>query len=111
MKAGTSQKMVLNMLSTASMVRLGRVYDNWMMRVSLSNQKLRQRGVRILQEVAGVSASSAEHALRQSGHDMPTAFVMLKTGNSAGAARARLKATQGNVRKAIGVRMTNERRV
>ena len=107
MKAGTSQKMVLNMLSTASMVRLGRVYDNWMMRVSLSNQKLRQRGVRILQEVARVSASSAEHALRQSGHDMPTAFVMLKTGNSAGAARARLKATQGNVRKAIGVRMTN----
>ena len=104
MKAGTSQKMVLNMLSTASMVRLGRVYDNWMMRVSLSNQKLRQRGVRILQEVAQVSASSAEHALRQSGHDMPIAFVMLKTGNSAGAARARLKATQGNVRQAIGVR-------
>jgi N-acetylmuramic acid 6-phosphate etherase len=104
MKAGTSQKMVLNMLSTASMVRLGRVYDNWMMRVSLSNQKLRERGVRILQEVAGVSSSSAEHALRQSGHDMATAFVMLKTGNSAGDARARLKATQGNVRKAIGVR-------
>ena len=104
MKAGTSQKMVLNMLSTASMVRLGRVYDNWMMRVSLSNQKLRERGVRILQEVAGVSPSSAEHALRQSGHDMATAFVMLKTGNSAGDARARLKATQGNVRKAIGVR-------
>ena len=104
MKAGTSQKMVLNMLSTASMVRLGRVYDNWMMRVSLSNQKLRERGVRILQEVAGVSSSSAEHALRQSGHDMATAFVILKTGNSAGDARARLKATQGNVRKAIGVR-------
>jgi N-acetylmuramic acid 6-phosphate etherase len=101
MKAGTSQKMVLNMLSTASMVRLGRVYDNWMMRVGLTNQKLRKRGTRILQEVTGVSVSAAEHALRQSKHDMPTAFVMLKTGASAADANKRLKATQGHLRQAI----------
>jgi N-acetylmuramic acid 6-phosphate etherase len=101
MKAGTSQKMVLNMLSTASMVRLGRVYDNWMMRVALTNQKLRKRGSRILQDVAGVSASTAEHALRLSGHDMPAAFVMLKTGASATDAKKRLTASHGHVRQAI----------
>jgi N-acetylmuramic acid 6-phosphate etherase len=101
MKAGTSQKMVLNMLSSASMVRLGRVYDNWMMRVSLTNQKLRERGSRILQEVAGVSASVAEHVLRQSGHNMPTAFVMLKTGASATDAKKRLAASRGHLRRAI----------
>jgi N-acetylmuramic acid 6-phosphate etherase len=101
MKAGTSQKMVLNMLSSASMVRLGRVYDNWMMRVSLTNRKLRERGSRILQEVAGVSASVAEHVLRQSGHNMPTAFVMLKTGASATDAKKRLAASRGHLRRAI----------
>jgi N-acetylmuramic acid 6-phosphate etherase len=101
MKAGTSQKMVLNMLSSASMVRLGRVYDNWMMRVSLTNQKLRERGSRILQEAAGVSASVAEHVLRQSGHNMPTAFVMLKTGASATDAKKRLAASRGHLRRAI----------
>ena len=101
MKAGTSQKMVLNMLSTASMVRLGRVYDNWMMRVALTNQKLRKRGSRILQEAAGVSASTAEHVLRQSGHNMATAFVMLKTGESATDAKKRLTVSQGHLRRAI----------
>ena len=101
MKAGTSQKMVLNMLSTAAMVRLGRVYDNWMMRVALTNRKLRQRGSRILQEVAGVSASTAEHALRLSGHDMPAAFVMLKTGASAADAKKWLTASHGHLRQAI----------
>jgi N-acetylmuramic acid 6-phosphate etherase len=104
MKAGTSQKMVLNMLSTASMVRLGRVYDNWMMRVSLTNQKLRRRGSRILQEAAGVSPSTAEHVLRQSGHSMPAAFVMLKSGVSAADAKKRLAASQGHLRQAIQMR-------
>jgi N-acetylmuramic acid 6-phosphate etherase len=101
MKAGTSQKMVLNMLSTTAMVRLGRVYDNWMMRVALTNQKLRRRGSRILQEVTAASASTVEHALRQSGHEMPVAFVMLKTGASAADAKRRLTASQGHLRKAI----------
>ena len=101
MKAGTSQKMVLNMLSTASMVRLGRVYDNWMMHVAFTNQKLRERGAKILEAAAGVNASAAEHALRQSGHDLATAFVMARTGEDASVARKRLKATGGNVRQAI----------
>jgi N-acetylmuramic acid 6-phosphate etherase len=101
MKAGTAQKMVLNMLSTAAMVRLGRVYENWMVHVALTNQKLRRRGARILEEAAGVSLSTAEHALRQAGHNLPSALVMLKTGVSARDARQRLAAAGGNVRQAL----------
>ena len=101
LKAGTAQKMVLNLLSTASMVRLGRVYENWMVHVALTNQKLRRRGARILEEAAGVSLSAAEHALRQSGHNLPVALVMLKTGASAPDARRRLAETSGNVREAL----------
>ncbi len=101
LKAGTAQKMVLNLLSTAAMVRLGRVYENWMVHVALTNQKLRRRGARILEEAAGVSLSAAEHALRQSGHNLPVALVMLKTGASAPDARRRLAETSGNVREAL----------
>jgi N-acetylmuramic acid 6-phosphate etherase len=101
MKAGTSKKMVLNLLSTTTMVRLGRVYDNWMIYVTLTNQKLLRRGERILKEAAGVSASTAAHALSQSGHDLPAALVMLKTGTNAGAARKLLASAGGNVRRAL----------
>jgi N-acetylmuramic acid 6-phosphate etherase len=101
MKAGTAQKLVLNMLSTASMVRLGRTYENWMMHMRLTNQKLRRRGAQILQEAAGVSASQAEHALRQAKHELPAAFVMLKTCSSASEARHSLAKSRGNVREAL----------
>jgi N-acetylmuramic acid 6-phosphate etherase len=101
LKAGTAQKMVLNMLSTAAMVRIGRVYENWMVHVALTNQKLRRRGRRILEEAAGVSPSSAEHALRQAGHNLPAALVMLKTGASLRDSRRALAAAQGNVRQAL----------
>ena len=101
MKAGTSQKMVLNLLSTTTMVRLGRVYDNWMIYVALTNQKLLRRGERILREAAGVSASTAAHALRQSGHDLPAALLMLKTNTSANVARRLLASAAGNVRRAL----------
>lgn len=101
LKAGTAQKMVLNMLSTASMVRLGRVYDNWMIHLALTNGKLRQRGVQILREITGAKASAAEHALRQAGHNLPAAIVMLKTGASAQEARRLVSASGGNVRQAI----------
>jgi N-acetylmuramic acid 6-phosphate etherase len=101
MKAGTAQKMVLNMLSTTAMVRLGRVYENWMIYVALTNQKLHRRGTRILTEAAGVSASKAAHALRQTGHDLPAALVMLKTGANAVAARRSLRKSGGNARQAL----------
>jgi N-acetylmuramic acid 6-phosphate etherase len=101
LKAGTAQKMVLNLLSTASMARLGRVYENWMIYVAQTNQKLQQRGARILQEAAGVGASIATHALRQSGHNLPAALLMLKTGASAVAARKSLANANGSVRQAL----------
>jgi len=102
LKAGTAQKLVLNLLSTTAMTRLGRVYENWMVSVALTNHKLRARGERILQEAAGVSATRARHALRQAGHNLPAALVMLKTGASAQEARRFLARAQGNVRAAIG---------
>jgi N-acetylmuramic acid 6-phosphate etherase len=104
LKAGTAQKMVLNLLSTTSMARLGRVYENWMIYVRLTNQKLRRRGARILEEAAGVSPSAAQHALRQAGHDLPAAFVMLMTGAGAREAVRALAETGGNVRRALAAR-------
>jgi N-acetylmuramic acid 6-phosphate etherase len=101
LKAGTAQKMVLNLLSTGAMVRLGRVYENWMVHVALTNRKLRRRGARILEEVAGVSLSVAEHALRQADHDLPAALVMLKTGAKLQEARGALAAAGGNVREVL----------
>jgi N-acetylmuramic acid 6-phosphate etherase len=101
LKAGTAQKMVLNLLSTGSMVRLGRVYENWMVYVALTNQKLRQRGARILQEASGATVSAAEQAQRQSQHDLPVALVMLKTSADASEARRRLQQSGGHLRQAL----------
>lgn len=101
LKAGTAQKMVLNLLSTASMVRLGRVYENWMVYVALTNQKLRQRGARILQEASGATVSAAQQTLRQSQHNLPVALVMLKTGINVRDARQCLQQSGGNVRQAL----------
>jgi N-acetylmuramic acid 6-phosphate etherase len=101
MKAGTAQKMVLNMLSTASMIRLGRVYDNWMIGVALTNRKLQARGLRILAEASGATVAEATRALRQSGHTMHVALIMLKTGVSAREAQHILRAEGGNVHKAL----------
>jgi N-acetylmuramic acid 6-phosphate etherase len=101
MKAGTAQKLVLNMLSTAAMVRLGRVYDNWMIGVALTNQKLQARGLRILMEATGATVAEATRALRQSGHKMDVALTMLKSGVTAGQAQRQLRDAGGNVRRAI----------
>ncbi len=101
MKAGTAQKMVLNMLSTTAMIRLGRVYGNWMMGVALTNRKLQSRGLRILREASGASVADATRALRQSEHRMDVAFVMLKTGASARDAKNRLRNAKGNLREAL----------
>jgi len=102
LKAGTSQKMVLNMLSTAVMARLGHVYENLMIDAVLTNEKLHGRAVRILMEASGASVSRAEDALRVAGHSMRAGLVMLKLGVSAGAARKKLAAAQGNLRTALG---------
>ena len=101
MKAGTAHKLVLNMLSTASMVRLGYVYDNWMVNVAQSNEKLRRRALRILQQAAGLDASSAEHVLRQAEHDLRVAIIAAKTGLNVQQAKRTLERANGNVRSAI----------
>jgi N-acetylmuramic acid 6-phosphate etherase len=102
LKAGTAQKMVLNMLSTAAMARLGHVYENLMIDVKASNQKVSDRIVRILAEASGRNVSASEHALRQAGHNMRVALVMLKVGISAPGAKARLARKNGDLRKALG---------
>jgi N-acetylmuramic acid 6-phosphate etherase len=104
MKAGTAQKTVLNTLSTAALVRLGRVYNNWMVDVALSNRKLRGRGLRILREATGAGESQAARALAQSGGKMRVALVMLKTGAAAAEARRRLRRAGGDLRRALGER-------
>jgi N-acetylmuramic acid 6-phosphate etherase len=101
MKAGTAQKMVLNMLSSASMIRMGRVYDNWMIGVALTNRKLQSRGLRILAEASGATVEEATHALRQSGHRMDVALIMLKKDLSAQEAKRRLGQAHGNVHNAL----------
>jgi N-acetylmuramic acid 6-phosphate etherase len=101
MKAGTAQKLVLNMLSTGTMVRMGRVYDNWMIGVALTNRKLQARGLRILVDASGATVAEATHALRQSGHNMGAALLMLKAGVNAREAHRRLRTTKGSVRDAL----------
>lgn len=102
MKAGTAQKMVLNMLSTATMARVGHVYENLMIDVVLTNEKVAKRALRILAEASGKSVSAAEHALRAAGHNMRVALVMLKMEVGAAEAKKRLAQAKGNLRTALG---------
>ena len=102
MKAGTAQKLILNMLSTAAMIRLGRVYNNWMVDLSMTNEKLRGRGLRILKEATGASAAQARRALSQSG-SVRIALMMLKTGTSVSRARGRLLRAGGNLWQALHI--------
>ena len=101
LKAGTTQKMVLNILSTGVMVRLGKVYSNLMVDVKPTNSKLRRRAVRIVGEVADLDAIHAEQLLAAADWEVKTAVVMALTGVSAPAARARLEAVRGHVRHAL----------
>ncbi len=100
MKAGTAQKMVLNMLSTASMVQLGKVYGNLMVDVRPTNAKLRRRAARILQEAANVDAETARQTLELTGYQVKPALVMLLTGASFENAQQLLDQNDGSVRQA-----------
>jgi N-acetylmuramic acid 6-phosphate etherase len=102
LKAGTAQKMVLNMLSTATMVRLGHAYENLMIDLTKTNRKLRDRARRILVEATGKNVSDVEHALRQSKHNLRLALVMLKRRASADRARKYLESANGDLRRALG---------
>jgi N-acetylmuramic acid 6-phosphate etherase len=101
MKAGTAHKMVLNMLSTAAMARLGFVYGNLMVRVNPKNEKLAQRAIAILEQATGADRKAASQALKTAGNRTPVALVMLAAGVTRARAVAALNETQGHVRKAI----------
>jgi N-acetylmuramic acid 6-phosphate etherase len=101
LKAGTAQKMVLNMLSTASLVKLGYVAGNRMSNLRARNSKLRSRAVRILSAEAGLDDESAELLLDNSGNDLSVALVMAKTGCDFGEARNALNAAKGVVQEAV----------
>ncbi len=93
--------MVLNMLSTAVMARLGHVYENLMIDMMMTNEKLAERALRILAEASGKSVSAADHALRAAGHDLRVGLVMLKLRIGAAEAKKKLKEVRGDLRKAL----------
>ena len=101
LKAGTAQKMVLNMLSTAAMVRLGYVSGNRMTNLRPANEKLRGRSQRILAAEAGLDARAAREALDEAGGDLRVALVMSKTGRPREEARAALAASGWVVARAV----------
>jgi N-acetylmuramic acid 6-phosphate etherase len=101
MKAGTAHKMVLNMISTGAMTRLGYVYGNLMVNLSVKNEKLKQRAISILEQATGADHATATCALETSGNRTPVALVMLAANVSRAQAAAALKKSAGHVRNAI----------
>ena len=103
MKAGTAHKMVLNMISTAAMTRLGYVYGNLMVNVAPKNEKLLQRAIGILEQATGATHESATQSLKASGNRTPVALVMLAAGVTRAEATSALKKAKANVRRAIAL--------
>lgn len=101
LKAGTSQKLVLNMISTAAMVQLGKVYGNLMVDVRPTNEKLLDRALRIIVDATGCDQTTARAAFLEAGGHAKTAIVAILTGVDAPTAHARLTAAQGFVRHAV----------
>lgn len=101
LKAGTAQKMVLNMISTGVMVKLGKVYSNLMVDVRPTNRKLVERAKRIIEEATGLERGRVEALWEAAGRETKTAIVMALTGSSASEARAALQRHLGRVRQAV----------
>ncbi len=101
MKSGTAQKLILNMISTTAMIRIGKVYENLMVDLQMTSEKLKERAKRVVMIVTGVDYETAERYLKEAGGHAKTAIVMIKTGCSAEEARERLRKADGFVRAAI----------
>lgn len=101
MKSGTAQKLVLNMITTASMIKLGKVYENMMVDLQLNSTKLVERAKRILVMATGMTHEDAERILNEAGGHVKTAIVMAKTGSSAAQAKDIVSRHAGFVRAAI----------
>lgn len=103
LKAGTAQKLVLNMLTTGTMIKLGKTYNNLMVDMKASNKKLYDRAVRMIMTTTGVDHETAREALGQASMDCKLAIMMLKSGLEAGEARKVLAECAGSLKKAIRV--------
>ena len=103
MKAGTAHKMVLNMISTGAMTRIGYVYGDLMVNVWTKNEKLIQRAIRIVEQATGADHEAASRALKASGNRTPVAVVMLAANVPRSQAAAALKKSKGHVREAIAI--------
>lgn len=101
MKSGTAQKLVLNMLSTATMVKLGKVYENLMIDVHASNQKLQARAIRIVMQATQCTEDIAAAALNKSEDSAKLAILMILTNKDAGTAKLILDESHGHLRQAI----------
>ncbi len=105
LKSGTAQKLVLNMLTTASMIRIGKSYQNLMVDVNPSNRKLFARAARIVMQATGCTAQEAREALDRTGDDVKLAILITMTGMEVEEARRALQNAGGFLRKAIGERL------
>ena len=103
LKAGTAQKLVLNMISTATLTRLGYVTGNRMTNVQARNAKLRERALRILQAEAGITEERAKEILDSAGGGLPVALLISKTGCSRDEAASALKKSRGVIAEAIAL--------
>ena len=101
MKASSAQKMILNMITTGAMTRLGYVYENLMVNVHMKNAKLVERGIRVLMYVCGIDRDTAIRTIKSAGKSIPIAVVMLKANVDKMEAVRRLQKSDGNVRLAI----------
>jgi N-acetylmuramic acid 6-phosphate etherase len=101
MKSGTAQKLILNMLSTASMIRLGKTYQNLMVDVNATNEKLRARAIRIVMQATDCSVEEAEAALNKADNRAKLAILMILTGTGAEHAEDLLVTHEGFLRKAV----------
>ena len=106
-KAGTATKMVLNMLSTGAMIRLGKTFGNLMVDLRASNTKLNDRARRIVRAVTKLSDMDSERLLKESGGEVKTAIVRHYTGDSSADARQRLVAAHGHLRTALKDHLNN----
>lgn len=101
LKAGTAQKMILNMLSTGAMIKIGKTYENFMIDLKAVNEKLKDRAIRIVSQIAAVSHSEALASLLRCNWEIKTAIVMIQNKTDAESARLELKKVGGVLRRVI----------
>jgi N-acetylmuramic acid 6-phosphate etherase len=102
LKAGTATKLVLNMISTGTMIRIGKTYGNWMVDLRATNVKLKDRSIRIVSGITGLARSESELLLAACDGDVKTAIVSHTLGISKQAAQERLSESKGRLRLALG---------